>query len=59
MSRKKHHNQDIEEAIIFAESMGWGYKTAGKSSHAWGRLMCVHAQQIKQRVKRCPHKKEG
>jgi hypothetical protein len=73
--RKKHPHKDIEDAIIYAESKGWRYKDVGKSSHAWGRLLCptqgregcamsiwstprnafVHAEQIRRRIKVCPH----
>ena len=41
MNRKKHPNKDIEEAVKYAESMGWRYKASGDSAHAWGRLLCV------------------
>ncbi len=40
MSRPKHPNQKIEEAIQYAESNGWRYSKAGHSSHAWGRFLC-------------------
>ena len=39
-SRKKHPNKEIEAAIKQAESLGWRYKKAGHSAHAWGRLLC-------------------
>lgn len=39
--RKKHPIKEVEEAIRFAESMGWRYKGTGKSAHAWGRLLCT------------------
>lgn len=41
MTRKRHPNKDIEEAVKYAESMGWRFKAAGDSAHAWGRLLCV------------------
>lgn len=40
MSRPRHPNKDIEEAIQYAEANGWRYQASGKSSHAWGRLLC-------------------
>lgn len=40
MTRKKHPNKDIEEAIKHAELMGWRYQPVGGSAHAWGRLLC-------------------
>ena len=40
VKRSKHPNKDIEEAIKYAEDHGWAYKDAGKSAHAWGRLLC-------------------
>lgn len=38
--RNTHPNKVIEEAIIYAESLGWRYKKVGNSAHAWGRLLC-------------------
>lgn len=40
MYRPRHPNKEIERAIQYAESKGWHYSKAGKSSHAWGRLFC-------------------
>ncbi|RWN24370.1 MAG: hypothetical protein EOR95_33090 [Mesorhizobium sp.] len=41
MSRRpKHPNKEIESAISELESLGWSYQEAGKSSHAWGRMLC-------------------
>lgn len=37
--RKKHPNKEIEKAIRYAERLGWRYRRAGKSAHAWGRLL--------------------
>jgi len=41
MKRKRHHNKEIEQAIKYAESKNWRFKTAGKSSHVWGRVYCA------------------
>ena len=38
--RKKHTDKEIEAAIQYAEAKGWRYVKAGKSAHAWGRLLC-------------------
>ena len=38
--RNKHPNKEIEEAIQYAEQLGWEFRASGKSSHAWGRLLC-------------------
>ena len=38
--RKKHPDKDIEKAVCYAEQLGWRYKMAGGSAHAWGRLLC-------------------
>lgn len=43
MGRKRHPKQVIEAAIQYAESKGWRFKKAGKSAHAWGRLLCPEA----------------
>jgi len=40
MSKPRHPNKNIEEAIQYAESKGWHYFKTGDSSHAWGRLLC-------------------
>lgn len=40
MSRPRHAKQEIEDAIQYAERHGWRYQASGKSSHAWGRLLC-------------------
>lgn len=40
IKRNKHFNKEIEEAIQYAEHHGWTYKSSGKSSHAWRRLLC-------------------
>lgn len=39
--RPKHPDKAIESAISYAETLGWHYKKAGNSSHAWGRLLCA------------------
>jgi hypothetical protein len=39
--RPKHPNKEIEAAICEAEALGWRYKKAGNSAHAWGRLLCA------------------
>lgn len=38
--RPRHPNKEIESAIRSAESAGWKVVKAGKSAHAWGRLLC-------------------
>lgn len=42
MSRKKHPNRHIEEALRHAEGKQWRVEASGKSSHAWGKLFCPH-----------------
>ena len=42
MTRKRHPNSEIERAIEYAEAHDWEVRSAGKSSHAWGRLYCPH-----------------
>lgn len=37
--RKKHPSKEIEAVIRYAEKKGWLYREAGKSAHAWGRLL--------------------
>ena len=43
MLRPSHPNKEIEAAVQYAESKGWRFKEAGRSAHAWGRLLCAHA----------------
>lgn len=38
--RPKHPTKEIEAAIYQLESLGWSYQATGKSSHAWGRMLC-------------------
>lgn len=38
--RPKHPDKEVERAVKYAESQGWHYVKPGKSSHAWGRLLC-------------------
>jgi hypothetical protein len=46
IKRQKHPTKEIEKAIVYAEKNGWVYKESGKSSHAWGRLLCpLHARE--------------
>ena len=49
MKRKRHINKEIEATIQYAEMRGWRYKKAGNSAHA---------EQIRRRVKQCPHTSE-
>ncbi|POP54278.1 hypothetical protein C0068_03165 [Zhongshania marina] len=44
-NRPKHSKKEIEEAVQFAEANGWIYASSGKSSHAWGFLLCPHNDQ--------------
>ena len=39
-SRPRHPNKEIEAAVSHLESLGWTWKAVGKSSHAWGRMLC-------------------
>lgn len=39
-SRPRHPHKDIEEAVAHLEECGWVWKKTGKSSHAWGRMLC-------------------
>jgi hypothetical protein len=38
--RPRHTNKEIEKAICYAEEKRWVYQKAGRSAHAWGRLLC-------------------
>ena len=73
VARARHPNKEVEEAVEYAESLGW---TCRKLGH-WGRLFCphadrdgcqvgvngtpknagAHARQIARAIDRCPHGK--
>ncbi len=41
MSRPRHPDKHIEQAVAYAESLGWRVEISG--GHAWGRLFCPFA----------------
>ena len=41
MARKRHSDKEIEEAVAYAEGLGW--RVIPISGHAWGRLYCAQA----------------
>jgi len=41
MARARHPDKEIEEAVAYAEQLGW--RVIPVSGHAWGRLYCAHA----------------
>jgi hypothetical protein len=71
MSRPRHPNKEVEEAVRYAEERGWTVRMLGH----WGRLSCAqadrdgcqvgvfgtrrnadnHARQVRRAVDRCPH----
>ena len=74
MSRPRHSKKEVEDAVAYAESLGWTCREMGH----WGRLFCAHAdrdgcqigvngtpkspgnhaKQIVRAVDRCPHRVE-
>lgn len=74
MSRPRHPNKEVEDAVEYAESEGWRFRKMGH----WGRMFCAHAdrdgcqfgvhgtpknggahaRQIRRAVDRCPHMSE-
>ncbi len=40
MTRSRHPNKEIEDAVAQAETLGWRVKPV--SGHAWARLYCAH-----------------
>lgn len=40
MSRQRHPDQHIGEAVRYAEQLGWTCEKAGPHAHCWGRLFC-------------------
>jgi hypothetical protein len=41
MVRGTHSKKDVEEALAYAEELGWRVQSGGKG-HAWGRLYCPY-----------------
>jgi len=42
MSRKRHPDRTIEEALAYAESQGWRVEGLGPRAHGWGKMYCPH-----------------
>ena len=71
MRRPRHPDKEVEDAVLYAESLGWRVRMQGH----WGRLYCPHAdrdgcqvgvngtprnagdhaRQILRAIDRCPH----
>ena len=41
MARSRHPDKEIEDAVAYAEGLGW--RVIPVSGHAWGRLYCAWA----------------
>jgi hypothetical protein len=41
MTRKTHSKKEVENALTYAESLGWRVKSGGKG-HAWGKMYCPY-----------------
>lgn len=41
MARKRHPIKEIEAAVRYAETNGWGVVASGSSAHSWAKLRCV------------------
>ncbi len=39
MIRGTHSKKEIEDALAYAEALGWRIKSGGKG-HAWGKMYC-------------------
>jgi hypothetical protein len=48
MARRKHSKKEVEEAICYAESMGWTVEL--RSGHCWARIFCPHHVEEKHRM---------
>lgn len=40
MSRHRHPDRYVEEALRYAEAHGWRVECAGPKAHAWGKMYC-------------------
>ncbi|OWY13045.1 hypothetical protein B6V72_09565 [Thioclava sp. F34-6] len=43
MTRPRHQNKEIEQALQHAEDLGWRVEKASGSAKAWGRMFCPNA----------------
>jgi hypothetical protein len=41
MKRGTHSKKEVEDALAYAESVGWRVKSGGKG-HAWGKMYCPY-----------------
>lgn len=41
MARPRHPKAEVEKAVQYAERLGW--RVVMSSGHAWGRMLCPHA----------------
>jgi len=56
MSRRRHPDRTIEQALAYAESQGWRVEGLEPRAHGWGKMYCPsenHARQIKRVVDGC------
>ena len=42
MSRRRHPDARIEEALRYAERHGWRVELLGPRAHGWGKMYCPH-----------------
>ncbi len=47
MTRTKHPNKEIEQALLYAEKHGWIVKKGSKSAHSWGKMYCPSNNQCR------------
>ena len=40
MTRKSHPKKEVEEALKYAEGIGWRVEVGG--AHAWGKIYCPY-----------------
>jgi hypothetical protein len=41
MTRGTHSKKEVENALAYAEALGWRVKSGGKG-HAWGKMYCPY-----------------
>ena len=42
MTRKRHPERVIEDALRYAESRGWRVEPSRSHAHSWGKMYCPH-----------------
>jgi hypothetical protein len=42
MSRRRHPDRHVEDALRYAEQQGWRIELLSPRAHGWGKMYCPH-----------------